>query len=118
MVPVKDRDLWQRVNRALEFHRVECRHWRLDGPHEQSRGVQSRAGSADRHSLVGSLANRSTRFDEDSAYQRIANQLTNERIPRLERAKRRLQRFPAILAAIWHRIRHKAVLNLRIPRLD
>jgi ribonuclease HI len=35
MVPVKNRDLWQRVDRALEFHRVECRQWRLDAPHEQ-----------------------------------------------------------------------------------
>jgi ribonuclease HI len=33
MIPVKDRDLWQRVDRTLQFHRVECRHWRLDGPH-------------------------------------------------------------------------------------
>ncbi len=33
MVPVKDRDLWQRVERALGFHDVECRHWRFDPPH-------------------------------------------------------------------------------------
>jgi ribonuclease HI len=30
MVPVKNRDLWQRVDRALRFHRVECRIWRFD----------------------------------------------------------------------------------------
>ena len=24
LVPIRDRDLWQRVDRALEFHRVEC----------------------------------------------------------------------------------------------
>ncbi len=34
MVPVKNHDLWQRVDRALEFHRVECRQWRLDAGHE------------------------------------------------------------------------------------
>jgi ribonuclease HI len=33
MVPVKHRDLWQRVDRALGFHRVECRNWRVDPPH-------------------------------------------------------------------------------------
>ncbi len=33
MVPVKDRDLWQRVDRALEYHQVECRAWRFDLPH-------------------------------------------------------------------------------------
>ncbi len=30
MVPVKNHDLWQRLDRALEFHRVECRAWRFD----------------------------------------------------------------------------------------
>jgi ribonuclease HI len=33
MVPVKNRDLWQRVDRALEFHQLECRAWRFDLPH-------------------------------------------------------------------------------------
>ena len=33
LAPVKNRDLWQRVDRALRFHTVECRRWRLDGPH-------------------------------------------------------------------------------------
>ena len=33
MVPVKNRDLWQRIDRALEFHQVQCRTWRFDLPH-------------------------------------------------------------------------------------
>ncbi|MBI3837484.1 MAG: hypothetical protein HY288_06080 [Planctomycetia bacterium] len=33
MVPVKNRDLWQRVDRALSFHKLECRTWRFDLPH-------------------------------------------------------------------------------------
>jgi ribonuclease HI len=33
MVPVKNGDLWQRIDRALRFHDVECRSWRLDPPH-------------------------------------------------------------------------------------
>jgi ribonuclease HI len=32
MVPVKNRDLWQRIDRALMFHQVEWR--RFDPPHE------------------------------------------------------------------------------------
>lgn len=32
-VPVKNCDLWQRIDRALEFHRVECRTWRIDAAH-------------------------------------------------------------------------------------
>jgi ribonuclease HI len=33
MVPVKNRDLWQRVDRALGYHKLECRTWRFDLPH-------------------------------------------------------------------------------------
>ncbi len=32
MVPVKNLDLWQRVDRAMKIHRVECRTWRIDPP--------------------------------------------------------------------------------------
>jgi len=37
MVPVKNRDLWQRIDRAMRFHEVDCRTWRLDPPHEGAR---------------------------------------------------------------------------------
>jgi len=33
MVPVKNEDLWRRVDRALNFHELECRRWRLDESH-------------------------------------------------------------------------------------
>jgi len=33
MVPVKNGDLWRRVDRALEYHKVECRQLRFDRPH-------------------------------------------------------------------------------------
>lgn len=33
MVPVKNRDLWKRVDHALAFHDLECRTWRFDLPH-------------------------------------------------------------------------------------
>jgi ribonuclease HI len=36
MVPIKNRDLWQRIDRALAFHRLECRAWRFDLPHRMS----------------------------------------------------------------------------------
>lgn len=32
MTPVKNRDLWQRVDQALKFHDVEVRNWRFDEP--------------------------------------------------------------------------------------
>lgn len=36
MIPVKNCDLWQRVDRAFGFHEVECRRWRLDPAHQPS----------------------------------------------------------------------------------
>lgn len=33
MVPVKNRDLWQRIERAMLFHQVDYRTWRIDPPH-------------------------------------------------------------------------------------
>ena len=32
MVPLKNGDLWQRLDRALRFHRVDCRRGRFDEP--------------------------------------------------------------------------------------
>lgn len=32
MTPIKNRDLWQRIDRAMEYHQVECRVWRFDMP--------------------------------------------------------------------------------------
>jgi ribonuclease HI len=30
MTPVRNRDLWQRVDRAMKYHRIDCRVWRFD----------------------------------------------------------------------------------------
>ena len=43
MVPIKNRDLWQRLDRALRFHRVQCRSWRFDAA-----GPITRSASASR----------------------------------------------------------------------
>ncbi len=32
-VPVRNRDLWQRLERVIQFHEIECRAWRFDPPH-------------------------------------------------------------------------------------
>jgi len=34
MAPVKNSDLWQRVDQALNYHQVECKTWRFDLPLE------------------------------------------------------------------------------------
>lgn len=33
MVPVKNDDLWKRLDRAMQFHEVDCRTWRIDPAH-------------------------------------------------------------------------------------
>jgi ribonuclease HI len=38
MVPVRDSDLWQRMDRALQFHRVDCRRRRFDAAHSLPSG--------------------------------------------------------------------------------
>ena len=38
MVPVKNTDLWQRIDRAMQFHRVDCRVWRFDWAHGETPG--------------------------------------------------------------------------------
>jgi ribonuclease HI len=53
MVPVKNRDLWQRVDSALRFHQLDCRTWRFDPPHFAANemdqaGCRSRAKKLDR----------------------------------------------------------------------
>jgi ribonuclease HI len=61
-MPIKNRDLWQRVDRALQFHRVECRTWRIEAsprscvatPVSVCRPVLSnRRSSSARHTLWG-----------------------------------------------------------------
>ncbi len=41
-VPVKNHDLWKRVDRALQFHTVDCRILRMDPPHHSSDGRSDR----------------------------------------------------------------------------
>ena len=36
MVPVKNQDLWERVDAALRFHRLDCQVWRFDEAHSGS----------------------------------------------------------------------------------
>ena len=40
MVPVKNGDLWQRLDRALRFHRIDHRQLRFDPPHTSPEGAR------------------------------------------------------------------------------
>ncbi len=41
VVPVKNQDLWQRLDRALAVHRIEFRGWRFDKAHAPIEGARS-----------------------------------------------------------------------------
>ena len=48
MVPVKNRDLWQRLDRALKIHRIQGTAWRIDGAHtgpDRAEGQTASRGS-------------------------------------------------------------------------
>lgn len=41
LVPVRHHDLWRRVDRALQFHEVDCRLWRFDVHAEDSQSGET-----------------------------------------------------------------------------
>jgi ribonuclease HI len=45
LTPVKDGDLWRRVDQALRYHNVECRTWRYDAAHAPAAAVEEMAPS-------------------------------------------------------------------------
>ncbi len=50
LVPIRDQDLWRRVDRALEFHRVECCTWYAEAP-----TPKAHFGDGSNHGTAGSL---------------------------------------------------------------
>jgi ribonuclease HI len=69
MVPVKHSDLWQRVDRALGFHQVECRTWRFDPPHPPSLVSGTAEGRGHSQGAPNPLASQTVR----SRFQRLAS---------------------------------------------
>ena len=62
MIPVKHSDLWQRVDRALDFHQVECRTRRFDPPHYLP-GTPTGAGTrAEGHATASTAKRRGAKY--------------------------------------------------------
>jgi ribonuclease HI len=115
MVPVKDRDLWQRVDRALEFHRVECRQWRLDAPHDQATSSARSSSGIRENSAVGNGLGAVPRVTIGATH----SGTPERRGPTGAGTPRSLQSlFWLCLAAFWHRIRHIPFRWFRVPRFD
>jgi ribonuclease HI len=134
-VPVKNCDLWQRVDHALAFHRIEFRGWRFDTAHSPQRGATrsgNRQNSERPHELVHEtavrsgirqnserpLANRSSlefRFDELAAD--VADHLTVE-VAKVAVAKRRRARGRHGLAWAAARLRRGAEARFEAWKLS
>ena len=52
MTPIKNRDLWERIDRAMQFHQVECRVWRFDMPETPHAAAAPASSPAADRSLV------------------------------------------------------------------
>jgi ribonuclease HI len=60
--PVKNRDLWKRVDRAMRFHKVHCRVWGLKRTAESNSAVDATSGIvASRESRALQVAGRLVR---------------------------------------------------------
>jgi ribonuclease HI len=100
MVPVKNSDLWRRIDRAMQFHEVECRTWRFDPSHEEPSppvGVQPKTGVgthwaplAYREGSIRSAASIISRDKPLETRQVILRQRLNRAIERLKPRWRRL----------------------------
>ena len=61
LVPVKNGDLWQRMDRVLRYHQVECRHWRIDAAHRPS-GASEPSDPAQEGAAVPPTGHRSAKL--------------------------------------------------------
>jgi ribonuclease HI len=57
-VPVRDQDLWRRVDRALEFHQVDCRLWHLDSHVDTAQSASPRAAESTGRKLAAAAKDR------------------------------------------------------------
>ena len=57
MVPIKNADLWQRVDRAMNIHQVDYRRWRIDRAHPPiANGTEPEWAPASSHEAAGVTA--------------------------------------------------------------
>ncbi|MDC0934692.1 hypothetical protein OAS39_00290 [Pirellulales bacterium] len=58
LAPVRDADLWQRVDRALKFHEVECRLWKFSAGLDSLEADQPAAEATPERSVSAKTAGR------------------------------------------------------------
>lgn len=92
MVPVKNHDLWQRVDRAMRYHELECRKFRFDMAHGSESPIHDKCSDSED-------------FDPDSTPEPVFSQeqSNSERPTRRPHAgsKSMLQRGILAIRKIW-----------------
>lgn len=93
MTSIRNADLWRRVDRALRFHRVDCRTWRFDRGHTDRVSASRPATALTAAESVGRRVpapHAQFRVDDEHARERALPPATEEgRARRLARAARR-----------------------------
>jgi ribonuclease HI len=69
MVPVKNEDLWRRLDRALQVHDVQCQLIRIDGAHESKPTTQHQPSNSAADTAAQNRLARSVRQEQESATQ-------------------------------------------------
>jgi ribonuclease HI len=90
MVPVKNRDLWRRIDRALQYHQLECRTLRFDPAHDPD--------SARPVSGVGAVVSEQ---NSDSTGQGSERPVAQESVDRLKCTRAVLRRVLDNLGRLW-----------------
>lgn len=91
LVPIRDQDLWQRVDRALAFHEVSCSSWPSDRPESMGDGVGA-----------GDFSHEMPEPDFDKWQEAACDEAENERL------------VPELAAC--NRVRERAEANVRKRR--
>jgi ribonuclease HI len=66
-VAVRDHDLWRRVDRALEFHQVDCRLWHLDSHVDAAQASSARMTASTGQKLAAAAKERWRRASRAAA---------------------------------------------------
>ena len=67
VVPVRDHDLWQRVDRALQFHEINCQAWQFETVETAPEPVAERSNEISSDEVP--VVSRRTRYRVDSAHE-------------------------------------------------
>ena len=75
MTAIKNRDLWQRIDRAMQYHQVECRVWRFDMPETPEPAPRRAAHAARRLGVASPLPSTATSRTHGSIWRNPAGTL-------------------------------------------